>query len=946
MKNLVYLCLLITGCNLQMQETNNTISLEGEWKFRIDSLDVGITEKWFAHMPNQVVILPGSMTENGMGNEVTMATAWTGGIVDSSWFTADEFAKYRQPENLKIPFWLKPDKYYTGPAWYQKEVLIPEDWMDQKVVLHLERCHWESIVYVNDQKSGKQNSLAVPHEYDITALVKRGTNRISIRIDNRMIIPVGINSHSVSDHTQSNWNGIIGKIQLKATPNVSIKNVQIFPDIQSNTVKAVISIENSPGGPFEGTIGLQANSFNTDFLHTGPAYSEPIKLSGFEQVIEVVYPIGSDALQWSEFTPSLYKMEVQLSDDQGVEIDRHTEDFGMREFKAVGTRFHVNGHPLFLRGTLECCIFPLTGYPPMDLESWEYVMDRCKIHGLNHIRFHSWCPPEAAFAAADKHGVYLQIECGSWANQGSSLGDGSPLDSFIYQESDRILETYGNHPSFCMMAYGNEPAGTNLNQYLVEIMDHWRSKDQRRVYTAGAGWPILPENDFHNGPGPRIQHWGEGLGSIINAVPPQTMYDFGEIISGYHIPIVSHEIGQWCVYPDFKEIEKYTGVLKPTNFEIFQETLAAHHMGDQAEDFLMASGKLQALCYKAEIEAALRTPGFAGFQLLQLHDFPGQGTALVGILDPFFNSKGYITPEAFRTFCSQTVPLARMDKRTFKNSETFKAEIELAHFGEIPLINQNIVCKITNATGTTLHEVILQKGVVPVDNTIQVGNIEFALGQIENAAKITLQVFLEDTPFTNSWDFWVYPDELETESGEVMITNRLDQAATSMLEQGGSVLLLTSGRVNQEYGSQVEIGFSSIFWNTAWTMGQAPHTLGILCDPDHPVFNGFPTEYHSNWQWWEPIVHSQAMILDHLPGELRPLIQPIDTWFANRKLGLAFEAKAGNGKLMVCSIDLRQDIEKRPVSRQLLNSILDYMNSNEFNPQVEIHQDLVNEMLN
>ncbi len=399
------------------------------------------------------------------------------------------------------------------------------------------------------------------------------------------------------------------------------------------------------------------------------------------------------------------------------------------------------------------------------------------------------------------------------------------------------------------------------------------------------------------------------------------------------------------MYPNFEEIDKYTGVLKATNFEIFKETLEANHMGDQARDFLMASGKLQALCYKAEIEAALRTPGFAGFQLLQLHDFPGQGTALIGILDAFFDSKGYITPETFREFCNETVPLARMEKRIFTNSERFHASIEMAHFGEAPIVDPNIICRIKNESGTLFHESIFQKDQFRVDNTISIGTIDFALDKILKAEKLILHVELEGTPYSNSWDFWVYPETLALETGRVLITDSFDRAAKELLSEGGSVLLLTSGQVDDEHGAKVEIGFSSIFWNTAWTSGQAPHTLGILCDPDHPVFNNYPTEYHSNWQWWDPVTHSQAMIMDHLPGDLKPIIQPIHSWFDNKRLALAFEAKTENGKLMVCSIDMKEEIAQRPVSRQLLSSMLDYMNSADFNPQVRVTVEQVNEML-
>jgi hypothetical protein len=359
----------------------------------------------------------------------------------------------------------------------------------------------------------------------------------------------------------------------------------------------------------------------------------------------------------------------------------------------------------------------------------------------------------------------------------------------------------------------------------------------------------------------------------------------------------------------------------------------------------MASGKLQALCYKAEIEAALRTPGFAGFQLLQLHDFPGQGTALVGVLNPFFNSKGYITPKQFRQFCEKTVPLARMDKQVYENHETFRAEIEISHFGSLPLRNATVQCQIHNSAGELLHETKLEKEEIPKDNAIPLGSIEYALQGITSAEKLTLTVSVEGTPYLNSWDLWVYPTTIDPQPGEIMITKNLDRKAREMLKDGGSVLLLTHGQVNQDHGAGVEIGFSSIFWNTMWTRGQAPHTLGILCDPDHPVFKEFPTEYHSNWQWWDPVTHSQAMILDDLPAEVRPLIQPIDTWFENRRLGLLLETRVGSGKLMVCSIDLNNKLSERPVSRQLLHSILNYMNSAEFNPVHDVEVERILEII-
>ena len=934
MKKLLFLLVVVAGCTSQKTEIRESLSLAGEWKFKTDSLDMGIEQLWFNEELIETVMLPGSMAENGKGNEVTLNTDWTGDIVDRSYFDEIRYRKYRQPGNIKIPFWLKPVKYYKGAAWYQKDVEIPDAWSGKRVVLFLERCHWESTVYINGNKAGSQNSLATPHEYDLTGMLIQGKNRISIRIDNRVIIPIGVNSHSISDHTQSNWNGIAGDINLTATSQVFIDEIKVFPDPENKLTKVIVSIKNPGNINFKGKLTFQAQRINS--LKGKKLYRENVTIvtKSREQQVVINYKIPNPRL-WSEFTPELYKMSASLR-EKGEVIDHQSVEFGMREFITNGSRFEINGRPVFLRGTTECCIFPLTGYPPADVDSWERVLQICKEYGLNHVRFHSFCPPEAAFIVADKLGIYFHIECSSWANQGTSIGDGGAIDNFIYEESDRIIKEYGNHPSFCMLAYGNEPAGNKQNEYLGKLINYWKAKDNRRVYTSGAGWPIIPENDYNLTAAPRIQGWGEGLKSIINAKPPQTLFDYHDFVSQHKIPTVSHEIGQWCVYPDFKEIEKYTGILKATNFEIFKETLTENNMINQAEDFLMASGKLQTLCYKADIEAALRTPDFAGFQILQLHDFPGQGTALVGILNPFFESKGYVTPEEFRMFCNETVPLARIAKMTYSNNEIFKSDIEIAHFGPEPLYSSSIVCRVVNTDGETIHEQTFAKDTIGIGNCIPVGNFSFDPAGIMKAQKLTLEVSLENTKFKNRWDFWIYPSQNEIESGDVLITRKLDKNAEATLKKGGSVLLLTYGSVGKDKGAQVAIGFSSIFWNTAWTNNQAPHTLGILCNPEHPLFKEFPTEYHSNWQWWDPVSHSQAMILNGFPAEMKPLIQPIDTWFENRRLALAFEAKVYGGKLMVCSIDLNGEMKERPVSNQLMKSMLDYMNSREFNPGSEV----------
>ncbi|MFZ5518630.1 MAG: sugar-binding domain-containing protein [Candidatus Zhuqueibacterota bacterium] len=937
---IVAFVLLLNTCT---KNTDSSMNIFGEWKFQIDSLDTGIAEKWYNQRLTDRVKLPGSMAENGKGNDVSVNTEWTGQIIDTSWYTDAKYERYRQPGNIKIPFWLQPRKHFVGIAWYQKEIEIPADWNNKAIELFLERCHWESQVWIDEQWIGMRNSLATAHVYDLTSHLSPGRHRLSIRVDNRINdINPGINSHSISDHTQSNWNGIVGRIEVAAKPLVHLKEIKLFPDINNKHVVIKVGVKNATGGQQSCTITAKAESYNGSVQHNPGTISKEITIEQ-DELVEFIYPMSDSPLLWDEFHPNLYSMNIILESHGGV--DSRSVSFGMREFKTNDTRFSVNGRPVFLRGTLECAIFPKTGYPAMDVAEWTRIFKTIKAHGLNHMRFHSWCPPEAAFVAADNEGIYLQVECSSWANSGSSLGDGKPIDKWMYDEANHILDFYGNHPSFCMMAYGNEPAGAHQTDYLTKFVSTWKEQDSRRVYTGAAGWPFIENADYFNDYQPRIQLWGAGVNSIINKNAPQTLFDFREIINKISMPYVSHEIGQWCVYPDFKEIEKYKGVLQAKNFEIFKETLEENHLGHLAEQFLLASGKLQALCYKADIEAALRTPGFAGFQLLDLHDFPGQGTALVGVLNAFWEEKGYISPMEFSRFCSPTVPLARLEKRIFLNNEKIAADIEVAHFGEKPLKDVHPEWRISNTANETIASGTLKQTDIPIGNEIKLGRIEVAVDQLVHPQKLVLRVAVAG--HENSWDLWVYPAKLidTVKDDHIRIVQRLDSSTIEYLESGGSVLLTPiKGSVKPEMGGDIGIGFSSIFWNTAWTSGQEPHTLGILCTPEHPALAKFPTEYHSNWQWWDAMSHSNAIILDEFTPELQPIVRVIDDWFQNRRLALIFEVKIGAGKLLISGIDLLSEQEHRPEARQLLHSLSHYMSGDQFNPKVNVSLKEVHEL--
>lgn len=915
----VALCLLQGNSLLANSEHNNRINLSGTWKVQLSNGAKQVAWKEKAKIND--VTLPGSIQAQGIGNDITDKTPWVGLAKSWRWIKNSGMGK---DGIYRIPVWLQPKKHYIGKAWYQREINVPTSLDGNFFFLHLERVHIATTLWIDGQKIGTENSLSTPHRYNIGKL-KAGKHKVTICVDNRMPNGIGNNAHSVSDHTQTTWNGIIGKIYMETLPDKHIKHVHLYPDVKSKKVRVRLE-------------------FVKNQIPTGAKlHFSIINPNGGRKNLEVpvevehLIDLGPEITLWEEFSPRLYKFQAKLS-THNLEEQIINVTFGMVDYHTEGQKFLVNGRPTYLRGTLDCASFPLSGYPSTDPEYWRKVISTCKNHGLNHIRFHSWCPPEVAFDVADELGCYLQVEH-AWSNV---LGNGMSIDNYLIKEGKRILDFYGNHPSFMIHSYGNEPGGKRHMNWLTKWVKKTREADQnRRIYTSACGWSVTKNSDFYDiASGLRVYPWGAGLNSSINKMPPESITDFSKkTLQDKNKPYVSHETGQWCAYPNFDEIKKYTGVMQARNFEVFKMNLKANHMGDQARDFMMASGRLQTLCYKNEIEKLLRTPGCAGYQLLGLNDFPGQGTALIGAIDVFWDTKPYTSAKEYRQFNSATVPLAKFKKFVFTKDEMPKVGVDINHHGAAKLMNAEVMWKIKNMAGEIVNMGLLARKNIPLGLSNIDPYLSLNLQVLKAPAQYKFVVEVKNTEISNEWDFWVYPEKIGKDIGTVKIT-RSKTEAMKLLAKGEKVLLVPSRRQLANRGHKKSVlGFSTIFWNTCWA-NQPPTTMGILCDPKHDAFQTFPTEYHSNNQWWYLIKRANGTInLDGQNPTLKPVVQVIDDWFFNRRLGLVVEAKCGKGKLMISSIDIAEQKKKEPVINQFRHSLLNYMNSNTFNPQMAITPD-------
>ncbi|MDD7247869.1 MAG: beta-glucuronidase [Prevotellaceae bacterium] len=958
--------------------SQGTIDLKGYWQFRMDADDKGESQGWYNAdcAFNDSILLPGSMPQRMKGYDISVQTKWVGAIYDSSYFHNPFMEQYRRAgKDMKLPFFLTPDKHYVGKAWYKKTLRLPANG-STAYSLFLERPHISTTVWVNGRKvtstdgypsskPNSRNSLSVPHVFDISNELRHGENTIAICVDNDpMAANVGQDSHSVTDQTQGDWNGIVGRMEL--IPCSYINKVRVFPDVDNRKAVAKLELTGLQGSE-DVTVTVSAESFNTAKRHI--IVSTPVKATlteGSSTPLEVTLDMGDEMLLWDEFCPQMYRLNVEVKTKKRTSTAETY--FGMRKIEIRGKRFYVNDRQIQLRGTLENCCFPLTGYPPTDLDSWLNLFQTCKKWGLNHVRFHSYCPPEAAFLAADLVGMYIQPEGPSWPNHGVKLGRGEYIDTYLFDESRRIVDEYGNHPSFTFFAFGNEPAG-NWVKWCNEKVPLMREYDPRHLYcgfSVGGGWAWQPAAEY------AVKAGARGLDSWKSSHPESTA-DFSAKINTYNgkdmpgtpitIPFVSHETGQWCAFPNFAETSKYTGVNKAKNFDIFRDLLKAGGMENRAQQFLMASGKLQSLCYKYELERHLRTPDYAGFQLLGLNDYSGQGSALVGLTDVFYGEKGYITAPEFREYCSPIVPLAKIKKFTYTADETFEADIELSQFSDDIITSATPHWEIRREPTKQGSLMLLNleapyaegdfsTASLPIGQNISLGSISVPLNGITKAGKYTLTVNIPGTEARNHWDFWVYPQDNASapklkrgkRSGTVFengiyVSDSLDAQAMKVLRKGGSVLILAAGKIS--YGKEVKQYFTPVFWNTSWFKMRPPHTTGLYIESEHPIFANFPTDYHSDLQWWELANRAQVMQFTDFPQDFQPLVQSIDTWFVSRKIGMLFEANVLGGKLVMTTMDLTTDLDKRHAARQMRRSIMDYMCSDAFNPQFTIAQERI-----
>ena len=879
--------LFLISCSSVQAESIHKIPLNGRWRFALDEQKEGVTQSWYkSHDFTHSIALPGTTDEAGYGNKPPKPS-----MVEQYNFG-----------------WSRP-VWYEGMAWYERDVVIPQTWQGKEIELFLEQTRCSTTIWVDGKlASGKENSLATSHRHPLTKALTPGLHKITMLLDNSLDTYVG-GSYIRSVMGQGNWHGVVGDVELRAYDPIHIDYVRFdSKDGQKGEIQIVVKNQTGKSHNMKGVVR---------FLdETKELVRVPFSQMVAEQTETVSLAVDLSKMErWSQFNPKLYDLKIDLFADDYY--DTYQEAIGVR---IVGRNkehyITINNHPTFLRGTVDYNTFPMTGYPSAEVADWLRIFHIYKQWGMNHVRFHSLTPPEAAFIAADQLGIYLQCEC----PRAGVIHASDSQNAFQISEGRRILKDYGNHPSFIMMSMGNELAGSKV--YLNKILAEVSKNETRRIFTATSGGRDL--SPFHD-------DYKVSGNNIRGVKDPQTDWNYQPVVDSMNTTLISHEVGQWFVYPQLDIISKYNGVMRPSNLLLIREELQTRDLLQFAPEWTQITGKFSTALYKEEFEAIMRTRGISGFQMLMLRDFPSQGTATVGMLDVFEHEKGFVAPAEFREFVAPVVPLARMPKRVYKADELFTFGVDLSNFTE-GVVGNGILKWSLQDEHQVYYEGMLKSKEFPAGKVYSVGEISTPLTKIKTAKRLELVVRVDGTSYRNRWNIWVYPTEqAKPIPSDVHVTTTWKETQTA-LKRGEKVLFLPS---TQEVAQWRPGAFKDVFWCPVW-LKRGPETMSVWAHPEHLALSGFPTERQTDWQWFGPLENSFTMSIDKLPISFEPIVGVIDSFRKSQRLANIFEAQVGEGKLMVCSINLLNNLEGDLARINLRNSILDYLSSSSFEPKQKL----------
>ena len=912
--------------------------------------------------------LPGTLDESGIGHRDAGANQWHPDAALGN--SAEEVDK-----DAPIATRFTRRHTYEGEARISRKVTVPDYGTDRLFVL-AERARVLRLAVDGEEcEAFRQGTLSTPYIFELTG-VTPGEHELTFFSDNSypgMPKDAICYSSAATDETQTNWNGILGNLCMYTRPKNFIECVRIYPKKlkRSGGYVADVCVELAPGAKEtlkDAKIILRSEALaETEefvktqksaeiFTHLGDALTK-IEAAGPEnrKTVEIWFrdlPLRENVKLWDEEEGNLYEMAATLDGgtvaEHGVNSSvEYRTRFGIRIFGDNGSgRFALNGRTIFLRSEANCAEYPETGHPPMTVSEWKEILQKYRSYGINCVRFHSHCEPEAAFTAADELGMLLQPELSNW----------NPKDAFATEESIRyyrteltaILKTYANHPSFVMLTLGNElQARGEGRDRMQDLVRTAKQLDPTRLYANGSNTfygeeGCDPESDFYTSQSCKdvvIRGTFSGMRGYINENYPSADHTYdaamAEIRKSYTKPVFSFEVGQFEVLPDFEELESFQGISDPVNLKLIRKRVEERGLLPVWKKYVEATGELSRLAYREEIEAAMRTRELSGISLLGLQDFPGQGTALVGMMNSHMEPKPYpfARPKRFREFFRESRIFVKMSRYTYEEGEHLTAEVEVANFGKESIRGELVWtlgyrdCAVNTGRGELRCDRADRQKNCPPGTYTSLGRLDIPLEVKGVSAALILTVSIGGC--TSTYPVWVYQKTSPECPKNVYETRVFDEQTRAVLQNGGRVYLSPDAD-RESLPNSIKTQFTTDFWSVG-TFAEQEGGMGQLIDTEHPIFRNFPTDFHTDWQWW--IVAGKRAVI--LPRSMKSVITEMDSYAFLRPMTQLIEFNCLNGKVLLSTMELHKSLQY-PEARALQAAIYEYLSGEEFRPAEEL----------
>lgn len=868
------------------------------------------------------MILPGSLDENGIGNKDLGKNQWhPDAVLGNGESTFDENAPISTRFTRKVT--------YEGTVKIERTIRQATP-SGKRLFLHVERARKLSLfVDGKEIEPVTDANISTPYEFEVTGLLETPTTVTFVSDNSYPGWPHDaiVNSSAATDETQTNWNGLLGEIYLEERDDAYISDILYYPIENDGRIAALrLSVIIDSQSDKKLPICIKSDALKNTIekiicVNKGRANVE---------IGEV--PVSENAALWDEDQGNLYCLEAILGNSAPKTIR-----VGLRLFGDNGSgRLALNGRTIFLRSEANGGEFPETGHAPMSVEEWKEILKLYRSYGVNCMRFHSHIPPSAAFYAADELGMLMQPELSHWNPKNAFESD----ESYAYYKAEltEVIRELNNHPSFVMLTFGNElHAGEIGHKRMDELLEIAHRLDTSRLYANGSN-PHYGElgadknSDFYtsqNSNSLMMRGTSAGMKGHINESYPSAKVDYdpclADIRKTYEKPIFSFEVGQFEVLPDFDELDSFNGISLPVNYEIIKEKAEKAGFIKNWKRIVEATGELALIGYREEIEAAMRTKELSGISLLSLQDFPGQGTALVGMMNSHLQPKpfSFAKPERFEKFFRDTLLLCKLPRYTYESGETMSAEIVVANYGKTDL-NGNLTYVLSETNDRTLSEGAIANVHCPCGTHTSLGEISINL-ITDKPVRCNLQLRISAAETT--YPIWIYPKTEITCPADVIETAKLDDEILKQLESGAKVFL-TPPATKEALPKSIGTQFTTDFWSVG-TFPFQEGGMGQLIENEHPIFANFPTEFYTNYQWW-PMATTRALILPNFDC-VHSIVTELDSYATMRPMTMLFECSVGKGKLLCSTMDLAGH-SKYPEARALLRAIYQYLDSEKFEP--------------